>query len=162
MPNRLYRTVGQGIYNRTAATSTTTYTYSSSSGTCVAGTSTQTAVGAFSLSPVSYGIVSLQNYGLGFTYNAGKTTSNLCTPDTGTVVPVAAGATREADSTTLVISPITTACFACHDGTLPRLHMETYGASIYKPRSVALGTVEQCLTCHGPGRIAAIADMHAK
>jgi hypothetical protein len=40
--------------------------------------------------------------------------------------------------------------------------MESNGGSIYQPRSTALLKTETCLTCHGPGRVAAIADMHAK
>jgi OmcA/MtrC family decaheme c-type cytochrome len=70
--------------------------------------------------------------------------------------------------TTLVISPIATACFACHDTNTAKAHMESNGASIYELRSTALDVsgkpvrTEQCLTCHGPGKIAAIAAMHAK
>jgi OmcA/MtrC family decaheme c-type cytochrome len=73
-----------------------------------------------------------------------------------------------AAGTTLVISPIATACFACHDTNTAKAHMESNGASIYEPRSTALDVngkpvrTEQCLTCHGPGKIAAIAAMHAK
>jgi len=73
-----------------------------------------------------------------------------------------------AAGTTQVISPIATACFACHDTNTAKAHMESNGASIYEPRSTALDATgkpvrtEQCLTCHGPGKIAAIAAMHAK
>ena len=43
-------------------------------------------------------------------------------------------------ATTLVNSPIATQCFACHDSSLERAHMEITGnASIYSPRSAALG-----------------------
>ncbi len=67
-----------------------------------------------------------------------------------------------ADSTTLVNSPIATACFACHDSALARAHMEVNGASIYQPRGGALGTTETCMVCHDTGRIADIKVMHAK
>ena len=36
------------------------------------------------------------------------------------------------------------------------------GASIYAPRSTALGTIETCMVCHDAGRIADIKVMHAK
>lgn len=84
------------------------------------------------------------NYGVNFSY----------TPSTG--------ATVQAAGTTLATSPIATACFSCHDTSTARAHMESNGGSIYQPRSTALLKTEQCLTCHGPGRVAAIADMHAK
>jgi OmcA/MtrC family decaheme c-type cytochrome len=74
-----------------------------------------------------------------------------------------------AANTTRVISPIATACFACHDTNIAKAHMESMGASIYELRSTALDAItgkpvrtEQCLTCHGPGKIAAIATVHAK
>ncbi len=84
------------------------------------------------------------NYGAGFSYAAA----------TGTTTPAAA--------TTLVNSPIATQCFACHDSQTARTHMELGGASLYQPRSVALGTVETCMVCHDVGRIADIKAMHAK
>jgi OmcA/MtrC family decaheme c-type cytochrome len=76
-------------------------------------------------------------------------------------------------ATTLVISPITTVCFACHDdattvkpkiGETAVAHMKRQGASIYEPRSTALGKVELCATaCHlstDPNGLS-IKDMHA-
>lgn len=83
------------------------------------------------------------DYGDGFSVSA----------STGTITPAAA--------TTLVTSPIATACFACHDSSVDKSHMEQNGASIYEARSTALAKTEQCLVCHGPGRVAAIADVHA-
>ncbi|MBI2316607.1 MAG: OmcA/MtrC family decaheme c-type cytochrome, partial [Betaproteobacteria bacterium] len=58
LPNRLYRTVGQGIYNGFAGTVTT--------GTTV----TQTDLGVFSLSPYVTKD-NATNYGTGFSFNAG-------------------------------------------------------------------------------------------
>lgn len=159
LPNRLYRTVATGFFNDSPGTTITTYSYNAGSGTCVAGTSSpQTDRGAYSLSPF---ITPLTDYGIGFSFNAGLTTSNSCKPN-GTVVSNPAGGTVEADATSLVNSPIATACFACHDSTLARTHMEINGASIYTPRSTALATQETCMICHDTGRIADIRVMHAK
>jgi OmcA/MtrC family decaheme c-type cytochrome len=159
VPNRLYRTVATGIMTRTVGATTTNYSYSSGSGTCVGSPSApQTAVGAFSLSPY---ITSLTNYGFGFVFNPGLTTSNACKPD-GTVVSNPPGGTVEADSVTLVNSPIATACFACHDSVPDRAHMVLNGGSIYDPRGTALTQPETCLICHGPDRVADIKAMHAK
>jgi Cytochrome c7 and related cytochrome c len=95
-----------------------------------------------SLSPyVTAGVA----YGSGFSFSA------------------ATGVTTEAAPTTLVISPITTACFSCHDSDLAKNHMEINGGSIYAQRSTALAALpETCLVCHGTGRIADIKVMHAK
>lgn len=143
--SRLYRTVGQGIYNGTAGTVTAGCTISATNN-CV-----QTELGVYSLSP--YVIKdNATDYGLGFSFNAGLTTSG----------GVPAGGTREAAATTLVNSPIATACFACHDSSQARAHMESNTGSIYKPRSTALTTTETCLVCHGVDRIADIKAMHAK
>jgi hypothetical protein len=40
--------------------------------------------------------------------------------------------------------------------------MQVNGGSFYAPRGTALGTVETCMICHAPGRIADIKVMHAK
>jgi OmcA/MtrC family decaheme c-type cytochrome len=159
MDNRLYRTVATGIFNGTAGTTIPApYSYSTSTGTCTANTSAQTATGVFALSPY---IVPLTNYGVGFSFNAGLTTSNSCSP-TGAVVANPAGGTVPADGTTLVNSPIATACFACHDSAIARAHMEDNGGSIYVARSTALATTETCMVCHASGRVADIKAMHAK
>jgi len=84
------------------------------------------------------------DYGSNFSYNAA---TDVTTPAAGT---------------TLATSPISTACFACHDTTSARAHMEANGGSIYLDRTTALTRQEQCLVCHGPGKVAAIAAMHAK
>ena len=59
------------------------------------------------------------------------------------------GAYADAAGTTLVISPISSACFSCHDTSTARAHMVTNGGAIYEARSTALGKSEQCLVCHG-------------
>jgi len=85
------------------------------------------------------------DYGAGFSYNAGT------------------GATNEAVGTTLVLSPITGACSACHDSTIAIDHMKANGGRFYAPRSTVLAPAapqEQCMLCHGPGRVAAIGVVH--
>jgi OmcA/MtrC family decaheme c-type cytochrome len=57
-------------------------------------------------------------YGAAFSFNAG----------TGVTTPAAA--------TTLVTSPITAACVACHDAPSARDHMQANGGSFYAPRTV--------------------------
>ncbi len=72
----------------------------------------------------------------------------------------ATGAVAPAAATTLVTSPITAACVACHDGAAARAHMTgTGGGTFYGPRGTATA-VEQCLLCHGAGKVAPIADVH--
>jgi hypothetical protein len=85
------------------------------------------------------------NYGAGFSYN------------------VLTSATVTADPTTLVTSPFVAACVACHDSSIAIDHMQTNGGSFYEARSTAFTKPqrEECLLCHGPGRIAAISDVHA-
>jgi OmcA/MtrC family decaheme c-type cytochrome len=134
LPNRPYRTVGTGKYNRASAD----------------------PVANFSISP--YVVAdNVADYGLGFSFNAGLATSG----------GVAAGATREAAATTLVDSPITSTCVACHDSKLAVQHMTREGGSFYAVRGTpttpgALATYETCLLCHGTDRTADIKAMHAK
>lgn len=87
------------------------------------------------------------NYGSGFSFNAGT------------------GATTQAAGTTLVISPIMAACSACHDSTIALDHMRGAGGHFYEARSSVLAPgapQEQCLICHGPGRVAAIGVVHQR
>lgn len=85
---------------------------------------------AYTLSP--YVIKdNLYDYGVGFSY----------TPATDVTVQAAA--------TTLVSSPISAACFACHDTGAAKAHMVSMGGSIYEARGTALLKTETCLTCHG-------------
>ncbi|HEX3141518.1 MAG TPA: hypothetical protein VHQ87_15795, partial [Rhizobacter sp.] len=86
------------------------------------------------------------SYGSGFSYSTSS------------------GSATDAAGTTLVTSPIATACFSCHDTQQAKSHMTLTGyASLYVPRSSgALDVPEQCMVCHGPGRIADIKAMHNK
>ena len=62
----------------------------------------------------------------------------------------------------LVSSPIAAACTACHDDAAAISHITTTGyGSFYRPRTAALSAPkEQCLFCHGPGKIVPIKDAH--
>jgi OmcA/MtrC family decaheme c-type cytochrome len=106
---------------------------------------------------------------------SGKQGSTACTADAPCTCTSAAPCTGvaaktctttdpcDADPTTLVKSPITAACSACHDSPTDVDHFRLMGGFFYASRSavMAAGTsTEQCLLCHGPGRIAAIADVH--
>ncbi len=82
------------------------------------------------------------NYGPGFSFNAGS------------------GATSQGADTNLVISPISNTCFGCHDGPAARAHIENNGGVIYGTRPQYRAAVEQCLVCHGPGKAAAIKEVH--
>jgi len=87
------------------------------------------------------------DYGTGFAFNTGT------------------GVTTEAAGTTLVLSPITAACASCHDSTIALNHMRSSGGQFYAARSsvLALGpSQEQCMLCHGPGRVAAIGEVHQR
>src|SRR6266478_5159111 len=63
----------------------------------------------------------------------------------------------------LVVSPIVAACSSCHDSAIAVDHMQTNGGSFYEPRATAFSKQQQeeCLLCHGPGKLASIADRHA-
>jgi OmcA/MtrC family decaheme c-type cytochrome len=52
-------------------------------------------------------------------------------------------------SNNLVISPISAACYSCHDSSAAKAHMVQNGGSINVARSVALANTETCLVCHG-------------
>lgn len=70
------------------------------------------------------------------------------------------GALTSAAATTLVNSPMSSACFACHDTALATTHMTSNGGSIYEARSTATLKTETCLICHGKGRVADVAVIH--
>ena len=73
--------------------------------------------------------------------------------------------TTPAGDNTLVISPIATACVACHDTTLAIQHMQVSGnASFYLDRKTALTKQELCMTCHDSTSVygLGIAAVHSK
>ncbi|HAL40643.1 MAG TPA: hypothetical protein DCP03_22110 [Polaromonas sp.] len=156
----LYSTVATGRYADVGGT-TTTYTYAS--GACTAGTSAaQTALGAFSLSP--YIAKNDTSYGLGYTANVGLAASNGCKPD-GTVYTIPAGNKLDADGNTLVNSPIASACFGCHTSNIATAHMTSNGGALYATRASLtsggkLVNNEQCVVCHGAGKVADAEVIH--
>jgi OmcA/MtrC family decaheme c-type cytochrome len=84
-------------------------------------------------------------YPANYAYNAG----------TQVITQAAAGS--------LVTSPITAACSACHDTPDAIAHFRGNGGSFYAPRlgaGVLPAAVEQCLICHGNGKIADIRVAH--
>ncbi|HEX9082660.1 MAG TPA: OmcA/MtrC family decaheme c-type cytochrome, partial [Holophagaceae bacterium] len=91
---------------------------------------------------ISPWVVAGQSYGNAFSYNLATATP---TPAAGT---------------TLVHSPIASACFGCHDSQIDIAHFQNNGGSIYQPRSTAFNNVEQCLVCHGNGKVADIKAVH--
>jgi OmcA/MtrC family decaheme c-type cytochrome len=101
------------------------------------GTGTYSA--GFTLSPY---VETGTSYGAGFGFNTGT------------------GVTTPPDATTLVISPVTTICASCHDSKASIAHMEQNGGAFYKPRSSVSAGQEQCMLCHGPGKVAAVGAMH--
>jgi OmcA/MtrC family decaheme c-type cytochrome len=90
-------------------------------------------------------------------------TNQVVAPSGGTIIP--------ADGHNLVESPVSSACFACHDTSTARSHMTQYGGVIYGVRSTYLpftngvradANNETCLICHGMGRDQDAAVVHAK
>jgi len=118
------------------------------------------------------GPFTVSNVPVSFTQRVGTTTTACtesvpctCTtsqPCTGMVATCSAAAPCEAQGTTLVNSPVAASCVACHDNVAAVDHMQTNGASIWEPRSVAFTKPqkEECMVCHGPNRIASIALVH--
>jgi OmcA/MtrC family decaheme c-type cytochrome len=101
------------------------------------------------------------DYGTG--YSTGNLTSGTkdgiaCSTAAPCVCSLAAPC--EASATTLVNSPITAACAACHDSANEIKHMQMMGGTFYGTRASAMTQSEQCVMCHGPGTVAAIADVH--
>jgi len=195
VPNMLWSTTATGKFVGTsnlAVKNVTSYSYAATgggtlpdgttttaAGVCVktlgtatsANPKTQPALTVASMSPyVVKGIdtLSAPDYGWGFTTNftAAATTTPTCSPS-GVVLPVlAAGAVRQASPASLVNSPISSACFACHDTAANKLHFEAMGGAIYATRasvSDASGNLvvrESCLTCHGAGKAYDAAVVH--
>jgi OmcA/MtrC family decaheme c-type cytochrome len=95
---------------------------------------------------------SISPYAVGQIYGAAPTfvaANNAITP----------GATD-----TLVTSPITAACIACHDSNTAYSHMELNGGQFYVPRSSMntglLAVGESCLVCHGNGKFVDVKVVH--
>lgn len=63
--------------------------------------------------------------------------------------------------TDVVTTPVAAACVGCHDTEIAKSHMTGHGAFVRAPRDTTTGYVETCSLCHGPGRLADVALMHA-
>ncbi len=84
-------------------------------------------------------------YGNNFSYTPAGATVAAYTPSTGTApvtgtavaahVAATGGETVQADTQSLVSSPISAACFSCHDTASARNHMTTQGGAVYEPRA---------------------------
>jgi OmcA/MtrC family decaheme c-type cytochrome len=133
------------------------------------------ATGKFNAATDTYKAISpyvkadnVKNYGNKFVFMPAGAVVSAYTKSDGTVVAAhvagAGGETVPADGNTLVESPISSACFACHDSSIAKTHMGQYGGVIYGVRSAQsfTGTNETCLVCHGMGRDQDAAIVHSK
>ena len=69
--------------------------------------------------------------------------------------PTAANAKASLDTASMtdkVVTPFTAACVSCHDRADAKAHMTLNGGLINAARANAVGVVESCATCHGPGK----------
>ncbi len=116
-----------------------------------------------------------KNFGNVMSYTPeGSVVPRVQTSATGTVynanaltIAGAGGVTVASDLNTLVESPITAACFSCHDSVTAQGHMTSNGGVIYGTRAANGGATlpsnkEGCLTCHGYGRPQDAAVVHAQ
>ena len=64
----------------------------------------------------------------------------------------------------VVISPNTSVCSSCHIDALDTVHMQQNGGNFAATKaadgSLTSASVETCVTCHGPGRVADVKEMH--
>jgi len=110
------------------------------------------ATGTFALNAVVPGYLK----GDGTAYvKADGTTSYGSGYNSSTAVAPASGLTA-----TLVNSPITAACSACHDSNADIAHFNEHGGSFYEARLTALTKTESCMICHGSGKIADVKTVH--
>jgi OmcA/MtrC family decaheme c-type cytochrome len=169
-----------GTYNFSATTSAAAVG-SLLNTTLAAGTTALSATGIVLTDPSKYSatatyispfVTAGAIYGNNLTVNTGIAAKSVTWPFTGgTAISVPVGGTLEADPTTLVNSPIASACYACHDAPDARKHMISNGAWLNQPRA-SIGTYaagvatvapvnqEQCLVCHGSGALADIKAVH--
>ena len=111
----------------------------------------------------------MQGGGFDLAIPAGALASINITTDGNAGTTVTTDRSTVPNALDLVTTPITSACVMCHDAAPAKAHMTSLanGGYISTDRTtvnnaVASGAVEMCMTCHGPGRVAGIAEMHAK
>ncbi|MEI8162618.1 MAG: OmcA/MtrC family decaheme c-type cytochrome [Betaproteobacteria bacterium] len=129
-----------------------------------------TKYSATSVSKSPY-VDTVTNYGNNFTYIPEGAVVGAYIDAAGTKVAQhlagAGGETVAASPATLVSSPVSAACFSCHDTTTARGHMTLYGGNIYTARSTVgaanlASNPETCLICHGAGKVNDAAIIHHK
>ncbi len=110
----------------------------------------------------------------GVNYSVNTTSAAVAGTWNSQAITVPAGGSTEAAPTTLVTSPISAACYACHDSSDAKLHMTQNGGKIGVARSTVVSPVvtsgalsvahitntETCLVCHGTDKVADIKKMH--
>lgn len=108
-------------------------------------------------------------------------TTNVTTDASGTTTAATTLAARRTvpNAEDLVIAPITGACISCHDTPIAKAHMQANGALLgaglngpsYTDVGVARSVLdamgppnfgEQCVLCHGTGRIADVTVVHQR
>ncbi|WP_129126617.1 OmcA/MtrC family decaheme c-type cytochrome [Geomonas oryzae] len=99
-----------------------------------------------------------------------RSATSIATPTTATLTAARATVPNPED---LVVAPITAACVSCHDTPLAKAHMQAngaqLGAALNGPSYTDMGTLrtdlpsltEQCVLCHGQGKVADVITMHA-
>ncbi len=191
-----YYTVGQNKYPTAGTYNAYAVSGVGAAGTCVPSATATTVLPMAEAVPspwVTKGpFATTTDYGAGYAYNFATvpsgwaatqaTSGNMNGPNgavtctnSGVVLPILApGQTREAAGTTLVNSPITNACFACHTADVATNHMKANGGVLYKARWEVAGAAsaaafvpgtklpytEQCIVCHGAGRVADAEAIH--
>jgi DnaJ-class molecular chaperone len=97
----------------------------------------------------------VKDYGSGFSHCTSVGTNAPCNSAANV------GVSFPAASTTLVESPVSAACSACHDTAAAKSHIQGKGGLVYAERGTGfVATQESCLGCHGRGKAWAINKAH--
>jgi OmcA/MtrC family decaheme c-type cytochrome len=81
------------------------------------------------------------------------------TVDTGNILVNAGYIQDQTDDQ--VTTPTSIVCSTCHDRAVARTHMEQNGAQFSILVTNVNNGAETCEVCHGPGRLADVAEVHA-